>query len=327
VVNKNKMAPQKASKKKKTKKFRGGKKLTADLKRTFTGLFLLLLLIALAGFIIHHIASRKYTVPITGDFISEKQPYDKGPEFEIFPSKKIPHHRPKVDHRPSPAKLPKVAIIIDDMGYDPVIAKNFIDLDVALTFAILPYSPFIKKIANMAQTSQIQVMLHLPMEPVEYPKINPGRGALLTSMSPDQLIDQLKENFAQIPFVRGVNNHMGSKITADSNRMNQIFSVLKQKNLFFIDSRTTAKTLCIQSAHLFQVPFAQRDVFLDNIQEAKAVRKQIYTMLYYAKRQGYAIGIGHPYPVTYKALREMLPHIRKRVVPVTASNIVRIGKQ
>jgi polysaccharide deacetylase 2 family uncharacterized protein YibQ len=160
------------------------------------------------------------------------------------------------------------------------------------------------------------------MEPIEYPSVNPGPGTLLTSMTPDQLIHQLKEDLKAVPYIKGVNNHMGSKMTAESSRLYQIFSVLKERNLYFIDSRTTSQTLCKPSARLFQIPFAQRDVFLDHLQDAEFIRKQIKELIRVAQHNGYAVGIGHPHLITINILREMLPELQKKVKLVPASEIV-----
>jgi len=130
---------------------------------------------------------------------------------------------------PTPEKqLPLVAIIIDDLGYDKKIAKKFSNLNAMLTFSILPYSPHQKSIARLSRDKGFGIMLHLPMEPVEYPDVNPGPGTLLTSMTPDQLTRQLEKDLDAVPFIRGVNNHMGSKMSnvsdfLDSEKKRPIF--------------------------------------------------------------------------------------------------------
>ena len=167
-------------------------------------------------------------------------------------------------------------------------------------------------------------MLHLPMEPNEYPLINPGPGVLLTSMSPDQLINQLNEDLDAVPFIKGVNNHMGSKMTAIAPQLNQIFSILKKRGLFFIDSRTTVNTLCGPSANLLQVPFAQKDVFIDHIPKPDFVRKTIRQLIKIAEHHGEAVGIAHPHAVTYEVLHEMLPELKEKTILVRASDIVHI---
>jgi hypothetical protein len=117
---------------------------------------------------------------------------------------------------------------------------------------------------------------------------------------------------------------MGSKMTAESSQMYQIFSILKKRGLYFVDSRTSAQTLCKPSARLLQIPFAQRDVFLDHLPEARFIRKQVKELIRIARRNGYAVGIGHPHSTTYEVLREMLPELQKEVQLVPASKIVNL---
>ncbi|MBL0732090.1 MAG: divergent polysaccharide deacetylase family protein [Desulfosarcina sp.] len=253
----------------------------------------------------------------------KKSPMHSRPVYEVFPVEKKQIHKPvslPVVRRPG--KLPRVAIIIDDIGYDRLMAEKFLKLDARLTFSVLPYSPFGKQFVDSARRKGTEIMLHLPMEPVEYPKVDPGKGALLTSMSPDQLIDMLSKDLDCIPSIRGVNNHMGSKMTAESEKMNQIFSILKKRGLFFIDSRTTADTLCRSSARLLQIPFAQRDIFIDHRPDYAFIRKQVNSLIHTAISQGEAVGIAHPHQETYKVLSEMLPKLKNKVKLVPASAIV-----
>lgn len=165
-------------------------------------------------------------------------------------------------------------------------------------------------------------MLHLPMEPDEYPNIDPGPGALLTSMTPDKRIRQLKSDLAAVPHIKGVNNHMGSKMTAMADQMNQVFTVLKKQGLFFIDSRTTSASQCRSSARLFKLPFAERDVFLDHVQTRQAIAQKIDELINIAEINGSAIGIGHPHEITYAVLSDKLPELNRRVRLVSASALV-----
>ena len=231
---------------------------------------------------------------------------------------------PQPPEPPPIKKLPRVAIIIDDMGYDRGLAEKFISLHAALTLAILPHSPHQQAIARSAHAQGAEIMLHLPMEPSEYPEINPGAGALLTSMSPDELLKTLEEDLQAVPHIKGVNNHMGSKMSAHSEQIYQVFSVLKRRGLFFVDSRTTEASVCRPSARLLQLPFAQRDVFLDHVQDPAAIRKQVRELVRVAKQKGEAVGIGHPYPATYNTLKEALPELRQQVELVPASRLVRV---
>lgn len=257
------------------------------------------------------------------------------PDFEIFPATPILSRRaaatPKVtqkapkDTRTLPMdERPVVAIIIDDFGYDMDLAKRFMALGGTLTCAVLPHSVYYKQIALLAQKKGLEVMLHQPMEPNEYPLIDPGPGALLSVMTPDERIQQLNANIDLIPGICGVNNHMGSKTTTMSDEMNQVFTVLKKRGLFFIDSRTTAATLSLSSARLFKVPFAERDVFLDHIRTESKIRSQVEHLINIAEVHGKALGIGHPYEVTYQVLKKALPEMKKRVRLIPASEIVEV---
>jgi polysaccharide deacetylase 2 family uncharacterized protein YibQ len=320
------MAKRKVTRKKKIrKKSRKNKLFHSSPVKIFTGLAVLVLLVAIAGLLTHFLINpEKPSKPATPakSVPAAKQPIAKSPTFEIYPSKEIPPVKKPVKS-PTPEKqLPLVAIIIDDLGYDKKIARKLSNLNAMLTFSILPYSPFQKSIARLSRDKGLGIMLHLPMEPVEYPDVNPGPGTLLTSMTPDQLTRQLEKDLDAVPFITGVNNHMGSKMTAESSQMYQIFSILKKRGLYFVDSRTTAETLCKPSARLFQLPFAQRDVFLDHLVEGEFIRKQLKKLVRIAQRNGYAIGIGHPHSLTYQVLREMLPDLQKKIRLVPVSEIV-----
>ncbi len=314
------MAKQKARQQKKKIKRRPRKNdnLKTHLKRTFAGLFVLIVLVVAAGVITHHLILRKQPVQPVGI-----HPAAWPPQFEIYPEEKVSPPEPTPIPLPVlPGKLPKVAIIIDDIGFDRKMAEKFLQLDADLTFSLLPHTLSQKNFARKVSEKGLDIMLHLPMEPHEYPQVDPGPGALLTSMSPDELISQLNKNLDAVPGIKGVNNHMGSKMTAVSSQIYQIFTVLKQRELFFIDSRTTLDSICKPSARLFQIPFAQRDVFIDHIVDPDFIRRQINQLIQIAHNQGEAVGIAHPHIETYTVLRTMLPDLQKKVQIVPASQIV-----
>ncbi|MCG8549700.1 MAG: divergent polysaccharide deacetylase family protein, partial [Desulfobacterales bacterium] len=127
-----------------------------------------------------------------------------------------------------------------------------------------------------------------------------------------------------VPGTVGVNNHMGSRLTADSDKMNQIFTVLKQKNLFFIDSRTSVESKGEESARMFQLKFSHRDVFLDNFQNVEYISGQIQKLIKQANDHGSAIGIGHPHQATLDALKRELPKLKGKVRLVPASQLVKV---
>ncbi len=246
-----------------------------------------------------------------------KEKSEKSIKYEVFED--IDHTTIKKPIPPVKVHMPQIAIIIDDIGYDKKIALALCDLNPDITFSILPFAPFGKVISKKLYAKGSQLMLHLPMEPVKYPDINPGPGALLSSMSPDVLIDQLRKNIKDIAHIVGVNNHMGSKLTSHSDQMNQIFTILKKENLFFIDSRTASKSKCKASARLLRLKFAQRDVFLDNFQNTEYITGQFKELIDLAKKHGSAIGIGHPYKATLETLSKELPKLKNEVEIVRAS--------
>lgn len=221
-----------------------------------------------------------------------------------------------------PGPLPRIAIIIDDMGYDEKIARRFLSLDAPLCFSILPDSPFQQQIASRLHRENKEILVHLPMEPLEYPRVDPGPGALLSNMTPEALIRQVEHDLRIVPFAVGANNHMGSGLTQDGEKMRIILSVLKRKNLFFVDSRTSAKTRCPLVAKGLGLRFAQRQVFLDNVQDAHAIRFQIKRLISIANKRGAAIGIGHPYALTWRVLNEDLDKIKAQVQLVPVSRLV-----
>jgi len=306
-------------KKKKLKQNNPGSKKAgaykSNIRKVLAGFFILLILVVGVGFFLNYYILKKQP--------EKKEPVSKQPVFEVYPKGDKPSGKIPSKAKKQPAgSLPKVAIIIDDLGYDNDLAKKYLELDAAFTFSLLPFSPFQKSIAQAAYKKGIETMLHLPMEPDEYPDVSPGPGALLTSMSPDQLISQLNKDLDDIPFIKGVNNHMGSKMTAIDTQMYQVFSVLKKRGLYFVDSRTTAKTLCKPSARLLKVSFAERDIFIDHIQDSAHIREQINKLIKHAGKYGEAVAIIHPYPETYQVIREMLPYLKKNVNIVSASTIV-----
>ena len=314
--------PKKRSKKKKKKT---KKKTSPKLQfiKILIGMLIVITLVVLAALLTRYLMLKKHPIDSVVSHEPSRLVKTQKPTFEIYPKKELPplkkSSKPPIS---KPGQLPKVAIIIDDLGYDRKIAEKFSQLDIVITFSILPHSPHQSKIARLAQSKGIDTMLHLPMEPIEWPNVNPGPGTLLTSMTADELIVQLEKNLDAVPNIKGVNNHMGSRMTAESSQMYQIFTILKKKGLFFIDSRTTTASLCKPSARLFQIPFAQRDVFLDHLQEPDSIRKQIKELIKIARLHGHAVGIGHAHAVTYKILRDMLPDLKNEVQLVPASEIV-----
>ena len=316
--------------------------------RVIISLVTLLSIVTIIGITAELLLSRKISIDTDGPghFAQSKPqpaPVIKIPVYEVYPP---PEAAPVVDdtrppsppidsikHRPLKGKkhpgmrthhLPYVVIIIDDIGYNSKIVDQFLSLGLPLTFSVLPFSPQQKRVIKKLHDKKCEIMLHLPMEPVEYPKIDPGPGALLTTMAPEELTTHLYEALDAIPQAVGVNNHMGSKITTNAKQMYQILSILKQRGLFFIDSRTANKTVSRDLARTLKLPYAQRTVFLDNQLIPAKIKKQLMQLVQLAKKRGVAIGIGHPHDETFQVLAKELPHLKKEIRIVPASNLVHI---
>lgn len=217
---------------------------------------------------------------------------------------------------------PSIAIIIDDIGFDPKIADAISNIDKNFTISILPGSPSGRQIAKKLHSKGMEIILHQPMEPLEYPSVDPGYGAILSNMKPADIVKILNRNLDALPQVSGVNNHMGSKLTQLNQPMEKIFEVLKKRELFFIDSLTSNDSTARRSAERIQILFASRDIFLDNIKDKKYIKKQLMLLVKIAKQRGRAIAIGHPYNETFTVLKEEIPAIRKSVKIVPVSQLV-----
>jgi len=225
----------------------------------------------------------------------------------------------KIFHR---YPYPKIGIIIDDLGYDISLAKALLELDLPITFSVLPFTPNTRLIARKAWNDGRETMLHLPMEPMNYPAINPGDGVLLVSMDRNMILDTLNKDLNQIPFVAGVNNHMGSRFTKDEKKMAIVLKELKRKGLYYIDSRTSCETVAFNVAKKMDLRTASRDIFLDNHLSENALKIQMERLLSVARHKGSAIGIGHPHKKTIDLLKNFQTTLNNEVEVVPASNLV-----
>jgi len=209
---------------------------------------------------------------------------------------------------------PMMVVVIDDMGDHPVFAKNLTELPFPVTMAILPNRPRTRFVANLAAEHGTEIILHQPMQPGSYPRVNPGPGAVFTDMDAERIRTQLTENLAQLPNAVGINNHMGSAFTEYAAGMATVMQVLRAKGLFFLDSVTSATSAAPEAAHAAGVPLYRRAVFLDNVRNARTILGQLKTAERLALKHGRAIAIGHPYGETLEALRlwarERDPHIK-----------------
>ena len=220
------------------------------------------------------------------------------------------------------AALPKLAIILDDVGSDPAAVDQVFALHYPLTLSVLPLHQHSTAIAEEAHRRGYQVMLHLPMEAIGNEVAEPQQ--LRVGMTSPQISNDLNAMLGSVPYAVGVNNHQGSLATSNPALMAELMPLLRQRHLFFIDSRTTAATVAFDAAEHDGVACASRNVpFLDDVQEPGAIRRQLELAIRGAKEKGAAITIGHPHPETLQVLREMLPQIQAQGVHlVHASTLV-----
>jgi polysaccharide deacetylase 2 family uncharacterized protein YibQ len=217
-----------------------------------------------------------------------------------------------------PGARPRVALVIDDMGYQMEAAKRLLALDLRLTLSILPNAPHARETAELARRQGTPVMAHLPMEPKTYPALTPGPGALLTSMDPETLARLTRQALGNLPGAVGANNHMGSRFSEDSAALRPVLEVLRQQGLFFLDSVTSPRSQARDLARRMGLANGQRDVFLDHDPTTGAITQQVLRLIKLAKSQGQAIAIGHPHSTTIAVLTSMAPRLRQEVelVPV-----------
>jgi len=211
---------------------------------------------------------------------------------------------------------PRVAIVVDDLGRDLAAADRLLATGEALTFSVLPFLPHSQETARRVHAAGEEVLLHLPMEPQAYPRIRPGRGGLLLSMDEVDLLHQLDEDLAAVPFIDGVNNHMGSHLTEEEAPMAVVMEQLASRGLFFLDSRTTPHSVATVAAAQAGVEWLSRDLFLDNDPHPESIAAQFDKLMDLALTRGHAIAIGHPHPTTLDALEVALPKLREKGIVV-----------
>jgi len=225
-------------------------------------------------------------------------------------------NRGQADRKTTPGTENRIAIVIDDMGYDLLVLDEILQIDAPITVSILPHLSCSVLVAERANKAGREVILHLPMEPYGYPGKRPGSGALLLQMDRDEIMDQLEEDIMDIPYISGVNNHMGSKFMEDEEKVEIVLRQLKREGLFFLDSLTTKNSKGIQVARKIGLRHVGRDIFLDNncdLEDTLDILNRI------AEKQNSwktMVIIGHPHQSTIQAIRKALPIFRNRKIHI-----------
>jgi polysaccharide deacetylase 2 family uncharacterized protein YibQ len=253
----------------------------------------------------------------------EKAPQEAAPPTPVRrpPSDHVEPEAPAVSTAPEPSgpvQGVRVALVIDDLGRSVDELDPLFELGVPVAYAVLPFHEQTAAVVAALKQRQEEILLHLPMEPKNGE--DPGPGALVASMDAEELRQRTVEALRAVSGAVGVNNHMGSALSADPRAMRAVLGVLARRNLFFLDSRTSAESVAYKPAIDLGIPAAERQVFLDGDPAPEAIHLQLARLLAVARERGAAIAIGHPYPETLAALASEVPRAKElgyEFVPVS----------
>ncbi len=263
--------------------------------------------------------------PGTADGRTEVAPETTPERSVLAPDQRLPAEMPAPEPQvPMPDESgPRAAIIMDDLGQNFSAARDLVAIDLSVTFAVMPETPYAADTAKLAHAAGREVLIHLPMEPLRYPAIHPGTNALLVELSSDELRQRVRSYIPKVPYAVGGNNHMGSRFTMDAEKLAPVLEEMKAHGLFFVDSVTSGSSVAFEEAQRLGLDAGKRDLFLDNVQDVTAIRQELLRLIALAKRRGAAVGICHPYPQTLEALRlERKTFAREGVVVVPVSRLL-----
>lgn len=263
-------------------------------------------------------------VVLLGKRLALKVP-DEGAARRVAAAAKLPAART----RPAPrvpaagAGAPRLAIVIDDIGYSDLVSDQLRDLGIPLTAAVIPDAPYARSEAQRLHEYGMEAIIHLPMQPKDPANHHPRDQFVLVDSSDAEIRALLQKAVAAVPFARGVNNHMGSRLTSDPQAMRRVLERIREQGLFFVDSKTAPTTVAHVLASEMKIQTALRDVFLDDVQTYEHASAQLRRLVELARQNGKALAIGHPFASTLDALRDAVPWLKKQgveIVPV--SNIL-----
>jgi len=263
-------------------------------------------------------APRRSTSPPAAKAPAEELPIAKAPTEEAPAAKVAPPQLPSYLPHPKAKSRGKVAIVIDDVGYDLSLLRQFLQLDASLTFSILPNLPYSTASAELVEREGETFILHMPMQPEgDFPM---DASFITVDLSPSQVAARIEKALRSVPGARGMSNHMGSLATQNEAIMTAVMSSLAKHNLFFLDSLTSPRSLGEKCALKAGVPVLKRDVFLDNEEDPQYVLGQIEKLALLALKKGEAIGIGHLRKTTLEGLKLALPYLAGKAIEVVPLN-------
>lgn len=229
---------------------------------------------------------------------------EPAPETPAPPPAVPEAERTIIDVEPGSARI---ALVIDDLGRSATDVERLRGLGIPWTGAVLPFETQTERVAAALRESGVEFLCHLPMQPAS---ANPGPGALRLDMTEVELASATRAALAAVPGAAGVNNHMGSVLSADRQAMRTILRELASRDLYFLDSRTSADSVGYRLALELGLPAVERQVFLDVEANEKAVTAQFHHLLEVARERGAALAIGHPHPYTFAVLERLVPAAR-----------------
>jgi len=237
----------------------------------------------------------------------------------------LPAEPPAVvaEREPGAKKAPRgqVALIMDDMGNSLETLRELIALGRHVTVSVLPYGPHAAETARVAHENGLEVLLHLPLESLNNHDIMANtEGMIMAAMTAPDIVLSFETSYARVPFAAGTNNHMGSRFTAERDLMRVLLAPIKEKGLFFVDSRTTSKTVALDEARRMGIRAVERDVFLDADEDRGRIRGRLIELFQKARKKGRAVGICHPFPETLAVLKStffLLDSYNLEAVPVS----------
>lgn len=274
--------------------------------------------------------------PVTSH-VKPAVPHSTAPANIITPPESAPPSQKQQSNYPLTTEIPKtvhtgvagsgparLAIIIDDMGNSMSEARSLGSIKVPLTFAIIPGLRVDTEVAEYAAVNKIETMIHVPMQSKGWPARRLEANGLLVAMDEGELQERMSAFVQKFPGAVGANNHMGSEFTEHEKKMTATLQVLKKSNLFFIDSVTSSESVGVKVAQQLGIKSARRNVFLDNEQNSSYIIGQLNQAVRLARKNGSAIAICHPHPVTITTLAKALPELaRQGITLVPASQMVK----
>jgi hypothetical protein len=230
-------------------------------------------------------------------------------KVELKKGEKVPKLIPVVS---PPTLRGTIGIVIDDFGYrNDDVSDGFLNLDVPLTYAVIPGHEYSKSFGEKAVGRGFEVIVHMPFENLAN-KGGEESFVLSTTMDSETIQERVQAALDQIPSAIGMNNHEGSKASADQHVMSNVARVLKRRNLFFVDSRTTTETVAESTMEVYKVPTTRRNIFLDNEDDEGYIHAQLIKLVEKSEEWGAAVGIGHVKPKTLKILKKHIPELQKK---------------